>query len=56
MPQKLPAVHAAHDVAPAAEYVPAAHTAHVAFDVAPVAAEDVPAGHWRADEPVPGGQ
>ncbi len=56
MPQKLPAVHALHDAAPAAENVPAPHTAHVAFDVAPVAAEAVPAGHWRADGPVPGGQ
>ena len=56
MPQKLPAVHAAHDVAPAAEYVPAAHTAHTDFDVAPVAAEDVPAGHCSAVGPVPGGQ
>ena len=56
MPQKLPAVHALQDGAPAAEYVPAAHTAHVALDVAPVAAEAVPAGHWSAAGPVPGGQ
>ncbi len=38
-------MHAAHDVAPAEEYVPAAHTVHVAFENAEVALEDVPAGH-----------
>ncbi len=54
--QKLPAVHAAHDVAPAEEYVPAAHTVHAAFDVAPVLADAVPAGHCSAAGPVPGGQ
>ena len=54
--QKLPAVHAAHDDAPAEEYEPAAHTVHAAFDVAPVLADDVPAGHCSAAGPVPGGQ
>ncbi len=43
--QKLPTVHAAHDVeAGAVAYVPAAHTAHVALETADVAADDVPAG------------
>ena len=47
--QKLPTVHAAHDVAPAAAaYVPAAHTAHVALETADVAAENVPAGQLTA--------
>jgi hypothetical protein len=51
--QKLPTVHAAHDVAPAeAAYVPAAHTAHVALVKADVAAENVPAGQlMTAAEP-----
>ena len=35
-----------HLVAPAAEYVPAAHGEHVAGEVAPLDVEKVPAGHW----------
>ena len=41
---KVPAEHSEQEVAPAPEKSPGEQGAQVAFDVAPVADEDVPAG------------
>ena len=53
VPDAKPGAQFEHVVAPAAEYVPAAHAVHALEAVAPAVARAVPAAHCTAPPAVP---